>query len=389
MVIWMAQIIPTAIAPVISDPDALTSAYEALQGQWFSAIMPLATELFWAFAALEMSLFGWNLWMSYNGDIRSAMLATANKVLIIGMFLALLLNAGVWMSAIINSFITVGKTASGIPSLSPGIIMMQGVQIAGVMLKQSTDNGLLLHPATAGALVIAGLIIFLAFVAIAFQFLVTKIQTFIALGAGVIFLGFGGSKWTTPYVERYFAFCVACGCKLMVLYLLVGGGWFLTNSWLSQANSFATSGNVVELYWVIMGGALMFAMVCWYSSSQVSALLGGSPNLSHTDLVSFMAPMVSGAVTAGMLAAGVASGGAGAAAGAAASAAGAAGGGSGGGGASPSGATPPQPSGSSGGGGSSAASTAAGMARAGASAMSSMPSGSGHAAPPQFSGFGH
>src|ERR1700761_5647899 len=87
---------PTA-PPVISDPSNLTAVYESVMGQWFAAITPYAYDLFVALATLDIAVFGWNLWMNYHGDIRTAMLATANKILIIGFFLALLMNAGVWM----------------------------------------------------------------------------------------------------------------------------------------------------------------------------------------------------------------------------------------------------------------------------------------------------
>ena len=44
------------------------------------------------------------------------------------------------------------------------------------------------------------------------------------IGAGVIFLGFGGSRWTAAYVERYIAYAVSVGMKILVLYLLIGAG---------------------------------------------------------------------------------------------------------------------------------------------------------------------
>lgn len=95
--------------PAISDPSDLTSIFEQLVGQWLAIVNPYALEIFWALAALDVAVFGWNLWRHYGGDIRQAMLATANKVLIIGMFLALLMNGTVWITDIINSFITIGK----------------------------------------------------------------------------------------------------------------------------------------------------------------------------------------------------------------------------------------------------------------------------------------
>lgn len=370
-------------APLISDPSTLTAAYESLVGNWFAAVSPYALDLFGALAGLEIAVFGWNLWQNYHGDIRTAMLATANKILVIGFFLSLLMNAGAWMADVINLFVTVGKNASGLPGLGPSTILLQGFKIFGTLLWQATKTGLMLNLPTAAALILAGLVICASFLVICFQFIVTKVQTFLALGMGVIFLGFGGSRWTAPYVERYFAFCVASGVKLMALYLLAGAAWPLTNSWITQAQAAPGSQASVEASWVIMCGAVLYAGICWYGSSQVSAMLGGSPNLTHSDFIAFMAPMVSAGVSAGLIAAGVATGGTTAVAGAAVGAASAAGAVASSSGANPSGASAPQPSAQQGG------SAMAGIAQAGVSALGRMPHGGHAASPPQFTGFHH
>ena len=170
-------------------------------------------------------MFGWTLWRTYHGDIRTALLSTANKLLIIGFFLALLMNGETWMADIINMFIDIGKAASGMPGLSPSIVLLQGFKIFGSMLWQAVKSGLMTDLPTAFALVVAALVICACFLVITIQFVITKVQTFLALGMGYFFLAFGGSKWTTNYVERYFAYAVASGVKLMALYCLIGAGW--------------------------------------------------------------------------------------------------------------------------------------------------------------------
>ncbi len=88
-----------------TDPSRLTAVYQSMVGQWFSTVAPYAYELFYALAALELAVFGWNLWMNYHGDIRAAIMTTANKILILGAFLSLLMNGQTWMADIINMFI--------------------------------------------------------------------------------------------------------------------------------------------------------------------------------------------------------------------------------------------------------------------------------------------
>ena len=116
----LAQFIPPPLpspaipVPVVSDPGDITAVFESLMGIWYTAVWSYAQELFWALAALDFSMFGWELWRKYGGDIGTAMLEATNKVLVLGIFLSILMNANVWMSYIIDSFITIGKGASGL-----------------------------------------------------------------------------------------------------------------------------------------------------------------------------------------------------------------------------------------------------------------------------------
>jgi type IV secretion system protein TrbL len=192
--------------------------------------------------------------------------------------------------------------------------------------------------------------------------------------------------------RAYFAFCVASGTKLMVLYMLTGAAQTLTTNWILTAQSLTLSAASVETAWVIMCGAIIYAGVVWFCSSICSSIFGGSPNLSHSDFVSFMAPAVSAGVTSGLIAAGVLSAGATASAvtagGAvkagtaavtqAAAATGAA--------AQPaaSGTTAAAASNGSG-----VASAVGQLAQVGANTISRVPHGGSHGAPPSFNGFHH
>src|ERR1022692_1297208 len=224
-------LLPPPANPIITDPGSIVAIYQGLMGQWVNAVTPYAFDLFYALAALDIAVFGWNLWMHYGCDIRQAILMTANKILILGAFLALLMNGQSWMSAIIDMFVTVGKVASG-STLTPSAIVLQGFEIFGNLLGVGTLKGFLADMPTAIGLYIAAFCILLAFLAIAFQFVITQVQVFLAIGMGYFFLGFGGSRWATNYVEGYFAYSVAAGVKLMVLYMLVGAANPLVQSWI-------------------------------------------------------------------------------------------------------------------------------------------------------------
>ena len=110
------------------------------------------------------------------------------------------------------------------------------------------------------------------------------VESYLVIGAGVIFLGFGGSRWTAAYVERYIAYAVSVGMKLLVLYLLIGAGMTLSDGWRLVAQSAATSIDPARTGFDLAAAAVMFLCVCWMSPKISSAMLGGVASMSGGDL---------------------------------------------------------------------------------------------------------
>ena len=171
--------------PPVQDPSSLSAVYEALIPQWVAAVQPFATDLFVALAGLDLAFFGWSLWRQYRGDITAAILSTTNRLLMIGLFLDLLLNGPTWTLDIINMFITVGKAGGGGIAIQPSVVLVRGVDIAGAMLGQALKSGLLADILTGAAMVIAAVIILISFLVITVEFVITKVQTFLAMGMGL------------------------------------------------------------------------------------------------------------------------------------------------------------------------------------------------------------
>jgi type IV secretion system protein TrbL len=373
-------------APVITNPSDVLSLFESLEQPWMARVMPYAQDLFWALAALDMGVFGWSLIRRHGHNIQGAILSTANQLVIIGAFLSLLQNGSVWMGYIIQMFIDVGKAGSGVPLIQPSVVLSKGIGIAFALLGQAGVAGILADPLTAISMVIAAVCIVAAFTFITVEFVVTKVQTFLALGMGLFFLGFGGSSWTRNYVERYFSYAVSSGVRLMTSYFLIGAGMVLSNSWLSQANSAPWTIAGVKSAWIIGISAVLFAAICWKGAAMAAQLLGGGPNLSHNEIFHAMGTAVQAGVTAGLGAAGIASVAAGVG-GAGAGVSGAAAAKSGGSAASPGGASTPSSKPPSAGGGGSRGPSVYQSASAAASAIHGLGGGGSHQVhPPTMNG---
>jgi type IV secretion system protein TrbL len=239
------------------------------------------------FGALALVEFAWTaaVLLMERTDLQGWTAGLIKRMMFIGAFYALLVNGPVWIPAIVDSFQIIGRNAAGLAAgLSPGDVFLRGLDITNSLCSTASATGFFSNPAGAFALVLAGLIIFLAFVVVSVHFIMAMVESYVVVGAGFLFLGFGGSRWTAPYVERYIALAVAVGVKIMVLYLLIGGGMSLSNGWAARAAAMSTTTNPLLEALDIVGGSIVFMALCWQAPKFTASILGGSPAFSGGDI---------------------------------------------------------------------------------------------------------
>jgi type IV secretion system protein TrbL len=275
-------------------PSSILSQYGPLRGSWIAAVAPAARNLFGALALIE---FAWSaaLLLLEKSDFQSWTAGVVRKLMWIGAFYTLLIFGPTWIPAIVDSFITIGQTAAGTGALAPGDVYTRGLEIAGSLLKGSSDAGFLTNFGSAFSLVLAAFMAFLAFLVITVQFVVALVESYIVVSAGFIFLGFGGSRWTAPYVERYIGLAVSAGVKIMILYLLIGSGMTLSNGWLAAAVNVPGAPSPSMSALDIVGAALIFMAICWQAPKLIAGVIGGSPALSGGDVISAAATLAGAA----------------------------------------------------------------------------------------------
>jgi type IV secretion system protein TrbL len=335
-----------------SVPSQILQQYRNERVTWSINVWPYANSLFGILAVIE---FAWSaaVMLLEKADLQSWTSALVRKIMWLGAFYALLLNGRTWIPAIIDSFEIIGERASGFGGLSPSAVFSQGLNIAGSLMASASTSAFFTNPGTSIALVVAAALTVIAFIAVTIQFIVAMVESYIVVAAGFVFLGFGGSRWTAPYVERYIALGVSTGVKIMLLYLLIGTGMDLAGGWQDMAAGVGSSPTPAMSAFEVMGAALIFMMLCWQIPKLFAAVLGGSPALTGGDLVSTVTTLGSAAVMVGAGAAagaGLLAGGARAAAAGGAAAGGSSGGAAGllgSGGGAP--VQPPPPSGGGGG----------------------------------------
>ena len=204
-----AQAPPTQPPPssIESGPSDILDDYQNAMGQWESAATGAAATLFALLAAIEVT---WTaIVMTLEKTDMQAWVATFIKKLMgIGIFWALLKYGATWLPAIVNSFIQIGQNGSNQTALNPSSILVEGLNISGKLFGAAGQMGLSFDFGTALCLAFAGIGIFLSFAIVCVHFVMAMVESYIVLGAGYIFLGFGGSRWTSSYVERYIGLAV-------------------------------------------------------------------------------------------------------------------------------------------------------------------------------------
>jgi type IV secretion system protein TrbL len=277
-------------------PSQIVDQFRNERLQWTANVFIYANALFGILAVIE---FAWSaaVMLLERSDLQSWTSALIRKLMWIGAFYALLLNGRVWIPAIIDSFTELGQNAAGLNALSPSGIFMQGLSLAGALMDGASTSAFFTNPGTSLALAFAALLIVISYTLITINFIVTLVESYLVVSVGFIFLGFGGSRWTAPYTERYIGLAVSIGIKIVLLYCLISAGFDLSIGWLNEAQGIATSARPAMTAFDVMGAALIFMMCCWQIPKLFAAVIGGSPALTGGDLIATSA-VVGGAALA-------------------------------------------------------------------------------------------
>lgn len=296
----------SAQGQTLNSPSQILQQYQSQQVAWFGAVQASATKLFSLLAGIEVA---WTLTLVVleRADFQSLAATVVRKIMWIGIFYALLINGQNWIPWIIQSFGILGQRAAGVNgAIAPSNVLSMGLNIFGTLLSGASNAGFLTNFGTAVSLVLAAFVTLLAYVVITIQFVAAMVESYIVIAAGFIFLGFGGSRWTVPYVERYIGLAVSIGVKLMTLYLLIGTGMTLSNGWLVAAAQVANSQVPAISAGDIAAACVIFMALCWMSPKLISAVIGGSPAFTGGDLLSPQMAVASIGATGAALALGAA-----------------------------------------------------------------------------------
>src|SRR6202011_423553 len=142
-------------------------------------------------------------------------------IMFTGLFFWLLTNGPQFANDVINSLRTVGgDAAGGGKSIYPGDLITLAMQV----FQNTLQHVNFLQPESIVAPIIIALIILIVCALIAVNMILLLCAAWVVLYAGIIFLGFGGCRWTSDMAINYYRAVLGVGVSLMTMQLIIGMG---------------------------------------------------------------------------------------------------------------------------------------------------------------------
>lgn len=205
----------------------ILNLYGESAGRWELVMSEAASRLFWILSTISMVWTFCTLALR-KADIGEFFSEFFKFIMFTGFFWWLLTNGTTIASAIINGFSMLGGQASGFGTdITPTRIMRIGLSIFGTV----ADNASIWEPASTICGILIAFFILLILSVICVNIVLLTISSWILIYAGIIFLGFGGSRWTSEMALNYYRTVLGLAIQIMTMILVVGVGYGFLESY--------------------------------------------------------------------------------------------------------------------------------------------------------------
>jgi type IV secretion system protein TrbL len=200
--------------------DTILGKYQNAGQAWVGSLTNAATSMFWILATISLS------WTCISMAIKHAEMGEffaelCRFVMFTGLFFWLLTHGPEFGNDIINSLRTVGGDAAGTgKAIYPAQLINLGMQV----FQNTVQHMNFLEPGTLVVPVIIALIILIVCALVAVNMILLLCAAWVVLYAGIIFLGFGGCRWTSDMAINYYRTVLGVGVSLMTMQLIIGLG---------------------------------------------------------------------------------------------------------------------------------------------------------------------
>src|SRR6516164_5857508 len=200
----VAQAQSTGPQGVVND---LLGKYKSAGKAWEATIEQAATNLFWWLATISL---GWTCVSVAikQSDLVEIVAELCRFIMFTGFFFWLLLHGATFSNAIVKSLWQIGGDAGGTgQSIYPGDLITLGMKV----YQQTLRHVSFLQPKSIVAPIVIAVIILIVCALIAVNMILLLCAAWIVLYAGLIFLGFGGCRWTSDMAINYYRTVLGVG----------------------------------------------------------------------------------------------------------------------------------------------------------------------------------
>ena len=282
--------------------DRITRLYRDNARAWETTLQRYALQLFWLLATIEFTFAA--LMLAFRGsDLNEWLETIVTQILFIGFFYWLLLHSSQFAGTIVESFQTAASSAaqaSGVSmGMSPSDIFDIGLTLAGRFVSAASGW----HPGAAVGLFLGAIVVIFCFALVTALLILALVESYVVISAGVLFLGFGGSRWTKDLAIKIMVYAVSVGAKLFVLQLLIALGAQVFQELEANAGTNSTT------LFICIGSALVMLALTKIIPDMIQGLINGTSFGASGALGGAVAGAATGAaagVTAGGMAVGAA-----------------------------------------------------------------------------------
>lgn len=279
--------------------DQVVTEVASKASSWQTIIADAASWLFWTLAVISM-VWTFGMMALRKADIGEFFAELVRFTIFTGFFWWLLMHGPEIANSIIKSMAQLGEQAAGVSSITPSGI----VDVGFLIWKQAISNLSAWSPVDSlvGVVLSAGILILLALVAV--NLLLVFASAWLFAYAGIFFLGFGGSRWTSDMAINYYKTVLGIAVQIMTMVLLVGIGNDMLATFYAKMSK-----NVLNFE--ELGVMLVFCMALLVLVNRLPSLVAGVITGSSISSAGSIGNFGAGAaVGAAMTAAGMATGGA-------------------------------------------------------------------------------
>ncbi len=241
--------------------DDVQGRFAGAAAGWEDTFKPRAEWLFWVLAIISM-IWTHGFLILKKADIGEFYVEFIRFTITTGFFWWLLTNGPAMATGIFASMQTLGSTAAGLAQVTPSGILDVGFQVFGRAISATSAW----HPITALGLVGMGLIVLAIFAVVATNMLVLYVSGWMLAYAGIIYLGFGGGRWTSDMAITYYKTVLSIAVQLMGMVLIVGIGQTFVNEYMADMDAGMTFAD--------MGSFIVAAIVLLILVNKVPPMLG-------------------------------------------------------------------------------------------------------------------